>query len=98
LALESGSEWLSRNVVKYIPYILLFFTCTVPQYLNFLSSIALHFFFNTSIKQRSKCRLCEFSGCSVVAEDSVLVVYDAASRSKFMQRRMSEQRNSQSLG
>jgi hypothetical protein len=40
-------------------------------------------------------RLYEFWGCSVVAEDSVLVVYDAASLGKFMQRRMSEQRNSQ---
>jgi len=85
--------------VNNVPYLLLFFFIdAVPRYLNFLSSIALHFFFNTGIIQRSKYRLCELWGCSVVAEDSVLVVYDAASRGKFMQRRMSEQRNSQSLG
>jgi hypothetical protein len=75
-----------------------FLACAAPRYLNFWSSIALHFSFNTGIKQRSKCRVCEFWGCFFVAEYSVLVLYVTASLDEFMQCRMPEQRNSQILG
>jgi hypothetical protein len=77
---------------------IVFWACAAPRYLNFWSSIALQLSFNASIKERSKCRLCEFLGCFILAEDSVLVVYVTASQDEFMQRRMSEQRNSQILG